>query len=91
MKGLAIFTVPAATAASLLILAMSNAAGKFAMDRNEEQIYSHISSFHIFHSFTGKDCFLWRRFGIDRWFSEIEEYESKRCSGSKKSFEYIKT
>ena len=35
MKGLAIFTVPAATAASLLILAMSNAAGKFAMDRNK--------------------------------------------------------
>ena len=35
MKGLAIFTIPAATAASLLILAMSNAAGKFAMDRNK--------------------------------------------------------
>ena len=35
MKGLAIFTVPAATAASLLILAISNAAGKFAMDRNK--------------------------------------------------------
>jgi len=35
MKGLSIFTVPAATAASLLILAMSNAAGKFAMDRNK--------------------------------------------------------
>ena len=35
MKGLAVFTVPAATAASLLILAMSNAAGKFAMDRNK--------------------------------------------------------
>ena len=35
VKGLAIFTIPAATAASLLILAMSNAAGKFAMDRNK--------------------------------------------------------
>jgi len=35
VKGLAILTVPAATAGSLLILAMSNAAGKFAMDRNK--------------------------------------------------------
>ena len=35
MKGLAVLTLPAATAASLLILAMSNAAGKFAMDRNK--------------------------------------------------------
>ena len=35
MKGLSLFTIPAATAASLLILAMSNAAGKFAMDRNK--------------------------------------------------------
>ena len=35
MKGLAVLTIPAATAASLLILAMSNAAGKFAMDRNK--------------------------------------------------------
>ena len=35
VKGLAMFTIPAATGASLLILAMSNAAGKFAMDRNK--------------------------------------------------------
>ena len=35
VKGLAVFTIPAATAASLLLLAMSNAAGKFAMDRNK--------------------------------------------------------
>ena len=35
MKGLSILTIPGATAASLLILAMSNAAGKFAMDRNK--------------------------------------------------------
>ena len=35
VKGLSLFTIPAATAASLLLLAMSNAAGKFAMDRNK--------------------------------------------------------
>ncbi len=34
-KGLAALTIPASVGASLLILAMSNAAGKFAMDRNK--------------------------------------------------------
>tara|TARA_B100000212_G_C27374767_1_gene534213 strand:+ start:164 stop:1504 length:1341 start_codon:yes stop_codon:yes gene_type:complete len=34
-KGLQALTLPAAAGASLLILAMSNAAGKFAMDRNK--------------------------------------------------------